>query len=418
MLLDPERTIPVVCQTLTAKDFSDASHGAACEAIGNLYRSGVAVYDSTIALRELGAIIGSDRAMGHISDMLGIPNIATFQWHVDRIRNLSRLRAVIAFAGEVKDEVLAVNSKADDVLAWMEARTMRLRQGVTSSAKPFAAVMDEVIEDYQSRVGKPETLVMMSGLPSADRCGFVFGSGELAILAARPGIGKTALATQIGLHHANKGRAVLMASLEMKDRALVSRVLVSRSGQNHQTLRTEVIIQEHVDRLRIARRSIGEPPLFVWSPGRVRAGMIHAAAAVLKATHNLRLLIVDYLGLVRADDPSRPRHEQVGETVKALRDIGIQLDIPVLCLCQLNREADGAEPKLSNLRESGDIEQDADCVAFLHVPAPDFETQVKLIVAKGRQGSKGSTILEFNPEATHFSEPSATWTPDDSRHRD
>jgi replicative DNA helicase len=416
MTINPERVIPAACHSLAPGDFTVRELGGAFQLLARLFQSGVAVDDPRIVIRELQAA-GSGIALNVVKRAQDIPNIGTFQWHIDRVRNLSRLRAILyTFDQRIKDEITAPKAQADDVLAWIEAQTLKLRQGMTSNFRSIGEVMDEVLADYQARVGKPEPLVLLSGFPSVDQCGFVFGAGELAILAARPGIGKTSLATQIAMHHANKGRTVLLASLEMKDRALVSRVLVSSAGQNHQLIRTQAIEQWQVDEMRQARERIGAPPFYVWSPGRVKAGMIHAAAAVLKAQHDLRLLIVDYLGLVRPDDAGRPRHEQVGEVVKALRDIGGQLEIPVLCLCQLNREADGVEPKLSNLRESGDIEQDADCVAFLHVPNQDFPEQVLLKVDKGRQGSKGSTILEFNPVHTKFEQPSYEWTPDNSRH--
>lgn len=410
MLLDPQKVIPVVAQILKPSDFTDTTLGKACAALIALYTAGVAVHDQTVVLRELRAA-GCDAAK-LVGEAAKIPNVGTFQYHVDRVRNFSRLTQITGIVDGLRNELRTPKAQADEVLAWVESQVMRLRTGLSGSARPFAVIADEVIADLQSRVGNPEPSVLLSGIPGVDGTGFVFGDGELCILAARPGVGKTAFATQIAMHHAGKGRPVLMASLEMRDRELISRILYPTAGINHQWIRTNRVYQEAVDELRAAKEKIGSPPLFVWSPGRVKASVIHAAASVLKSSRDLRLLVVDYLGLVRADDSSRQRYEQVGEMAKALRDIGQHLQIPVLCLCQLNREAGDAEPKLTNLRESGDIEQDADVVAFLHRTDARDQSRVELIVAKDRQGAAGRTPLNFIAEQTRFEGTSGVeWRP-------
>lgn len=405
IILDPERVIPMVASVLSSADFMVPKFGSAFEACVNLHRAGVSLFDPTVAIRELESA-GIQNPHGIYAASLKIPNVSSVIYHADRVRNLSRLRTINASLAALRDDVFTPKASADEVLGTLESRLLRLRSGGAISVKEFSAVCDEVIEDMQARVGKPDPAVLLSGLPGADRAGFVFGNGELTILAARPGVGKTSLATQIAMHHAGKGRSVLMASLEMRDRELVSRVLISSAGHNHQFIRTNRVYQECVDDLRAASNTIGRPPLFVWSPGRVKAGMIHATASLLKASKDLRLLIVDYLGYVRPDDPRAQRYEQVGEVVKSLRDIGQHLQIPVICLAQLNRRADGAEPKLSDLRESGDIEQDADVVAFLHAPDANDKTRVDLIVAKDRQGAVGQATLLWRPEQTRFEDQS------------
>jgi replicative DNA helicase len=143
----------------------------------------------------------------------------------------------------------------------------------------------------------------------------------------------------------------------------------------------------------------------VWSPGPVKAGVIHATASITKAMRGLDLLIVDYIGYVSPDDPKQKRDEQVGVITKALRTIGQQLQIPVLALAQSNRAADKERPTLSNLGESAHIERDADIVAFLH-SEKEGSPDIDLIIAKNRQGSKGTVKLKFDPIATKFFDPS------------
>lgn len=389
---------------VSAADFSDQRIGKAVEGVAALFKAGRPVGDVRLLEADL-LQMGVDPEFANRVQLtrmvveLGSGGAVGF--HAERIRDKSRLRRMFDAAARFRDRVTAYDSTPDDVLSWLEGQMLTLRHGAASTAKPIDEVFASVISDMQSRVGTGDRQVLLSGLPCADSLGFVFGPGELSILAARPGVGKTSLATQIAMHHAAKGRAVLMASLEMNDRELGSRLLVASAGHNHQTIRMGRIDQGIVDDLQAAKEDIGKVPFYVWSPGRVKAGVIHAAAAVLKASQNIQLLIVDYLGLVKADDYSRARHEQVGMATKALRDIGQQLQIPVLVLCQLNREAATSRPRLDNLRESGDIEQDADIVAFLH-REEDVTADVELIVEKNRQGGIGSTKLLWRAEQTRF----------------
>jgi replicative DNA helicase len=336
-----------------------------------------------------------------------IANVAHVKHHADELRNLSRLRGMVVAADEFREAILSRGAKADEVVAALEASVLTLRHGAATDASPIGALWDDVIAEYEAQLSSGERRIILSGLPTLDDLGFVFAPGELAVLAARPGVGKTALALQVGMHHATKGRAVLFVSLEMKGKELGSRVLLPAAELNHHWLRTGKVDAQAIAQMKTARAELGAPPLFVWSPGRVKAGIIHAAASVLKASSDIKMLIVDYIGLVRPDDPGRQRYEQIGEIVKALRGIGQHLEIPVLALCQLNREGekDNKRPRLSNLRESGDIEQDADLVAFLH---PTAENRVDLILEKNRQGARGYRNLQWLPEHTRFDDSASS----------
>lgn len=403
LLVDPTRAIPVVARILNKTDFTDSRLGRAFSQFSAMYATGFPLNDNSAVITELQAG-GCDILIDLVKVANKIPNVATVAWHADRLRDLSRLRDIHRAAAAVVEDALHPNAKPDEVLGSLESRLNNLRNTNIRHARPFGEVANDVVADLQSRVGKPDPAVLLSGFPSLDNIGFVFGDGELCILAARPGVGKTSLATQIAMHHASRGRGVLMASLEMRDKELVSRILISSSGHNHQLIRTNRIDADTVAEIRQAKDDIGSLPFIVWSPGRVKAGPIHATAAAFKESHDIRMLIIDYLGYVRADDPRKERYEQVGDAVKAVRDIGQQLEIPVLCLCQLNRGADQAEPKLSSLRESGDIEQDADVVAFLHPPDARDGTRVDLIVAKNRQGTTGRVTMKWSGAQTMFSD--------------
>lgn len=417
LILDPSKVAPMVANTLTRADFTDPNIGAAVDACVLLHNAGKPTNDLTLLERQLSAMaegwtMPSTRLMRIVGSL---PHAHHAGMYADRVRLLSRLRTFFLTTSALSKQAFQKGADPDDLIATLESKVLAMRHGSGQNARTIGGVWDEVIDDFQKQVGSGNRRVLLSGLPAVDDMGFVFAPGELSILAARPRIGKTALSTQIAMHHAKHGRTVLIASLEMKDTALASRLLLPAAGLNHHWLRTGNLDQATVDGLRTTRQELGDYPLYVWSPGRVKAGVIHATAAVLKATNDLQLLVVDYLGLVKPDDTKQQRYEQVGEIVKSLRGIAQHLDIPVLALCQLNREADKERPRLSNLRESGDIEQDADIVAFLH---RINETQVELIVEKNRQGGEGTRTLRWHPEQTRFDDESTgrTWTPETSGH--
>lgn len=336
-----------------------------------------------------------------------VPNAAHARHYADIVREKSRLRKII-FActtalGEAYDEL-----PPDDVTASLDQLLADKSRGIERAARPIHEVWASVIDGLQKAVGKHEPPALLSGLPAADRIGFVFVAGELTILAARPGVGKTSLAMQIAMHHATRARSVFFASLEMQDESLGSRPLMAAAGVNHQSVRTRGADQQDIDAIQQASDDFGVIPLYVWSPGRVKAGAIRAMAAAIKSRHGLRLIVVDYTSWIIPDDPRAQRRDQVGEIVKALRSVGQRLSVPVLLLHQLNREGANERPQLTHLRESGCVEEDADIVAFLHPVdgAKGEPPQVNLIVAKSRQGAKGEAPLLWHAEATCFEDTS------------
>ena len=236
--------------------------------------------------------------------------------------------------------------------------------------------------------------------------------GELGILAARPAMGKTALAMQKALHNARQGRRVLFVSLEMRNRELARRLLCQEAELDSRLLRGRRVDAAARARLQAAHEELAGLPIRLWDPASATLAEIRGVARHMRATGGLYLLIVDYLGLIKpsADSKRLQRHEQVQQTSAGLKELAKELCIPVLALCQLNREADGEEPRLSHLRESGAIEQDADMVLLLHHPEREQSksgNQKKriayLIIGKHRHGETGRIKLQWHPSETRFS---------------
>ncbi len=238
-------------------------------------------------------------------------------------------------------------------------------------------------------------------------------AGELVILAARPGGGKTSIALQIAAHSAMKQRDVLFVSLEMSGAELMIRVLCGLATVDSAAIRTGRLTERDLGHLEQAGDQFAGAKLTIDDRASVTAADIRRAARRCKRQGGLSLVVVDYLQRLTAADARAKRYEQVGAMTADLKTLARELNVPVLCLCQLNREVEkggNGRPKLSNLRESGNIEQDADVVAFVHRPEvfepsdPDLVGKAELIVEKNRNGPTGTFPLLWDARTTTFSD--------------
>jgi replicative DNA helicase len=241
-------------------------------------------------------------------------------------------------------------------------------------------------------------------------------NSELIILAARPSMGKTALAMNIAENVALRGgQPVLFVSLEMSAIELADRMLCSVARVNGHRLRNGTISAEDRKRLVKTAAELSQAPLFVDdSPSRT-VTEIAAAARRIRRRHEdrLGLIVIDYLQLIEPDNPRDPRQEQVSRMTRRLKGLAREMKVPILCLSQLNRQAEDSKdhrPRLSHLRESGAIEQDADVVMFVHREeyyhrgddAEQHAGQAEIILAKQRNGPVGDVELIWLKDFTRF----------------
>jgi replicative DNA helicase len=241
---------------------------------------------------------------------------------------------------------------------------------------------------------------------------------ELVILAARPSMGKTALALNFAEHVAiderGPGKAVLLVSLEMSALELGDRLLCSRARVNSHRLRNGQLKAEDSHRLIQTAADVSRAPLFIDDSPSRNMTEIAATARRLKRQDELALVIIDYLQLIEPDNPRDPRQEQVARISRRLKGLARELNIPVLCLAQLNRQVEATRdnrPQLSHLRESGAIEQDADVVVFVHreefyqtneEDRDRVKGQADLMIRKQRNGPTGDIKLTWLHEFTRF----------------
>lgn len=271
----------------------------------------------------------------------------------------------------------------------------------------LSGIMRRVVDKLASGVAAQPLLTPWDSLNRILRGGLV--PGELAVLAARPGMGKTALAGCLAVEVARLGKPVLFISREVKDETVAARMLAREARVDSRFFREGIgkapailpKIKEAQSALSMLPLSIVERSIQAMTPREVRR--------LAKGMHGVGLIVVDYLQLMLPDEKSNSREREVAEMSRSFKQLALDCDCPVLLLSQLNRSSETANrsPELSDLRESGAIEQDADIVMFLHTDRRYVREScmpLKLIVAKGRSSGTGATWMEFNKPFADFVE--------------
>lgn len=332
-------------------------------------------------------------------------NAASAAYYASRIREayeIEKLRDTLRSALEQLDQH---NASASATAKWIDAHVSTHHNSQTKP-RTVKQIYDAVIAELDAP--REDSGGLMIGFPSHDEINGGWQPGELVILAARPGVGKTSLGVQIAWHQARKNRSAAIVSLEMTGEEVVKRILSSEAEVDSRVLRKRELTRDQRLNILASGDRFEDASLTIWDPPRTTMTEIRAFARRQRATRKLHLLVVDYLGLIRPRDSRKQRYEQVQDDTGELKALAKELGCPVLCLCQLNREADKDKPRLSHLRESGSIEQDADCVLFLHRNKDKNLTE--LIIAKNRHGRTGFIELDFSDRTTAFSEriPEAT----------
>lgn len=276
----------------------------------------------------------------------------------------------------------------------------------TDSPQTLENALSEALCRIQSISDRQGQAGLLTGLETFDEnIGGLF-PGELVVTAARPGVGKSALAMQVAFSAASSGRPVLFVTLEMQGYELATRLLCSKAGVSSKLVRTGELTPKQTKALSDAAIRMSKTPLhLLFRPG-CRVADIRRVANRMKR-QGLALLVVDYLQLITPNDRRIQRHEQVGQMTAELKRLAGELEIPVMVLAQLSRQAEeGAAPKLSHLRESGSIEQDADVVMLLHRKkaheGDDVGLNAVLDIAKNRAGETGQIQLDWHPSETRF----------------
>ncbi len=421
ILLRPDVCDEIV-MILRPDDFYDEAHRKLFQQISAMHDAGKRI-DVTLLVDELKRQDAFD-SMGGASFLAQVGNsVATAAhatYYAEVVRHHATCRSLINACTEILQEAYAPDANAPALLSRAEQRIFSiLERGESSSLNEIREILHVAMDRIDARM-KGEHLAggVETGFRELDNLTGGLHNSELLVLAARPSMGKTALAMNIAEHVALQQKMpVLFISLEMSSIELADRMLCSVAEVNGSRLRNGTISKDDRKRLVETAAVMSDCALYVDdSPSRTVSEIAAAARRIKRREKGLGLVVIDYLQLIEPDNPSDPRQEQVAKMARRLKGLAREVEVPVLCLAQLNRQAEVAKenrPRLSHLRESGAIEQDADVVMFVHreeyYRAPDERDQVagqaEIIIAKQRNGPIGEVELVWRKEFTRFANP-------------
>lgn len=318
---------------------------------------------------------------------------------VDTLHEAAKIAAIRELASRLMRQTEARGVKADEILTAGILGLSDIGARSVRQVQPVSKVLRRVMEN----ISKPTVGTIKTGIRGIDKTTSGFKPGELVLVGARPSMGKTAFALGIARQAALAGRTVAIFSLEMTADQVVERMLADLSGVNLVRIVTHTCGDNDLKRVTKAAGAVDKFSIFIGED----ADQIGSVCRQLRHQEGLELVIVDYLQLMRAKGESRER--AIGEISRNLKRLAKQLKVPLVCLSQLNRALEARadkRPQLSDLRESGSLEQDADQVLFLyrdHYYHPDADpTQAELNIAKNRSGPTGYVELSWQPESARF----------------
>lgn len=402
MLLDPERAVARLAdQTLTAADFFDQRHARLWEAATAMQAAGQAV-DVVTVIEHLRAAGVAEQVGGlaYLNALVqSVPSANAAGSYAALVRDFSLRRALVDAAGQVAD-IAAEPGKAADAIERAAALFSGLERGNTGTVpRALGELVSERLGHWQAMAEGTLPPGVSTGLVQLDEA--LSGGlkpGRVIVLAARPSVGKTSLATQLGISVAMQGHGVLLLSQEMPAADLVDRIVSNLGRLSLGNLAAGAMTDDDFNRLAEGCDSASALPLLLDDTPALTLGAIRTKARQAQRKHTLALVIVDYLQLCSASGRQDTRHHQIEEISRGLKALAKELGVTVLALSQFNRGAAEREPELSDLKESGAIEEDADTVILLHPmeQQPDGALVVLAKLAKNRQGRRGRLALELH----------------------
>lgn len=423
MLIDKE-AIAKATEVLSADDFYREAHRVIFSAMLELYNKNEAV--DMVTVTEILKRDNKLEDIGGIAYITSLANVvltaANVKYHADIVAEKSVLRQLVRVSTEIAAMGYEANDDVGTLLDTAESRILEISN--RKKKADFTPINDILMDSVQSIESLLQNKGGLTGIPAGfadlDKLTSGLHPSDFIILAARPSMGKTALALNIvqnvalRAHKAIGGepRSVAFFSLEMSKEQLVNRMLCAEAGIDSQRLRVGEMHDEDWTHLWDACDTMSRAKIYIDDTAGITAMEMRSRARRLKAEHGLDLIVVDYLQLMQGSgkrNNSGDRQQEVSEISRSLKALARELDVPVLALSQLSRSVESRQvkrPMLSDLRESGSLEQDADIVAFLYREDyynPDTENKhTELIIAKHRNGPVDTVNLFFQKQFTKF----------------
>ena len=410
MLIEKQAILRAM-EILRPQDFYREAHQQIYRVMTDLFDHGQAVDLITVteALRQEGLLeqVGGIPYLTTLANL--VPTAANVEHYAKIVEEKAILRELIKAATEIVARGYAGKDDVDILLDQAEQAIFDVSQRRT--VQGYVALKDVLIETLERieyvYANKDGATGVPTGFRELDQLTSGLQPSDLVILAARPSVGKTSFALNIARHAAVKDKTpVAIFSLEMSREQIAQRLLCYEAGVNGQNLRQGFLNDNDWKRLSTALGRLGEAPIFIDDTPNISIMELRTKARRIKVEHGLGLVVVDYLQLMQARGRQENRQQEISEISRSLKALARELKAPVLALSQLSRAVEQRQdrrPMLSDLRESGAIEQDADVVMFLYAsPEAESTNVIELIVAKQRNGPIGSVKLYFLKDIGRF----------------
>lgn len=374
----------------------------------------VLVWEEIKKRKETGDIGGP----GYLIELWNSAPSTTIATHYAKIvRGHSRLRSIIRTGQRLQQAAFAKGADADDIIAEASKAVFKLACEAKTETVTWESAVTESLEVIDRRAGKLKDggseNGLLTGWENLDRLTGGLHKRELIILAARPSVGKTLAALNVIDAVASEGGKVFFASLEQGRTELLHRILSKRSGLNSHKFRTGKFSEHEGDQLMAAVKAIRNHRVWINDGAGQPLSQVSAESRRLKTRHGLDMIVVDYLGLMDGDRDRRSsnRNEEIGRLTRGLKGLAKDLDVVVFCLAQLNRGPENRpdkRPRLWDLRDSGEIEQDADTVFMLHKPEEKDATRevdrLDWLIEKQRNGPCGEIAMQHHKRTFSITE--------------
>ena len=415
MLIDPS-CIPEILELLKPEDFYLQQNQDIYATICTMFNFSMRI-DPVTLLEQMkqNGVYQEDTTHNYLLEIANItPTAANAKQYANIVADKSLLRKLSQAASNITSIVSQEEGSADNILEASEQMIYAIRNGHgTQGLAPIGSVLIDVYNQLRERAHSDSDLPGLStGLKDLDAQINGLNRSDLVLIAARPGMGKSSIALNIALSVAKKtDQAVAMFNLEMSKVQLASRLLSNESFVDNQLLLTGKLQDDDWEKLALATAALSQTQILMNDNPSITVTEMNAQC---RRIQNLGLVIVDYLQLMTSATGklSDNRVTAVGEISRALKIMAKELNVPVICLSQLNRASESRadkRPMLSDLRESGAIEQDADEVIFIYRddyynPETEEKNVAELIVAKNRHGETGTVKVQWLPQFTTFSD--------------
>ncbi len=417
MLMNREAVVNVA-DMLVKDDFYQAQYGVIFEAMVELYHEGTSIDMITLPerLKEKG-VPENVYSIEVMQELLNVVPVSTnAKKYAEIVKDRANMRRLIKMAETTANECYSLKDSSTNILSNVENQVLELSQsgGNGDDFTPIREVVDNVLRNIR-KASKQQGNI--TGVPTGfldldDMLTGLHGS-ELILIAARPAMGKTAFVLNIAEYVILKTDVpVAIFNFEMNKEQLVQRMIAMESQVNSQNIRTGNLQDDQWMKLYESSNIIGSTKLFIEDQSNVTIGDIRNKCRKLKQRHNVGLIIIDYLQLMSGNGRTDSRQQEVSEISRGLKVLAKELDVPIIALSQLSRAVEARtdhRPMLSDLRESGSIEQDADVVMFIYredkyrddLPEED-KNKAEIIIAKQRNGATGTVMLGWQGEYTKF----------------